>query len=185
MAILTTAYKERFGEMTKGDMDIWYGILQPLTQEQFENAVMQYTRTNHKPPTPALLFDIARKLDRFHISAEEVLRKVKELAQRGLTIPELQHELKEDPEALKAIDTIGWDRIKYGHIDEWPWIEKRFLESYRELRQAQHFGTTAEFLPYDRLKLIHGKIPDAKRIGSGPKRGSRHETHEHKKRSPE
>lgn len=169
MAILTECYKQRFSEMDEGAMEIWFRILEPLTDAEFENAVIFYCRENpHRPPDPAAIIDTARFLDRAYLTAEEVLQKVIQLAKRGTQIPELRTEFKQDPAALKAIDTLGWDRIRFAHTSEWPFIERRFLESYKEHLAAQELGISTDFLPHNRYEMIAGRIPGIKRIGQTP-----------------
>ena len=165
---LTTSYPARFGEMDDTDLNVWFKLLEHLTDAEFENAVIFHCQQYLKPPNPASIIQTVKTLSRIHLSAEDVLQKVVELARAGTEVRDLKNHFDGDSAALKAIDSVGWDRIRFEPSKTWPFLERRFLEAYRGFRESTELGTAAEFLPHDRIKMIQDRITDAKKIGQLP-----------------
>jgi hypothetical protein len=167
LILIRRAFPDQWGEMDESDYDFWFNLLRDLPNDHFENAVIKYCRNHGRkdPPGPGDILQAARELMEAHVNAEEVLQKIIVLARRGANLEHLRDVFAEDPAALRAVDVIGWDRIRYGHQDEWPFVERRILKSYQEFREAEQIRKDDLFLPHE-IKRIQDRIPSFSGIGA-------------------
>lgn len=169
MAILQASYPERFGELDEGSVEVWYRLLEELPNRDFENAVIKYCR-NHgpkEPPNPGAILETARELRRQFVSPEEIVQKLIVLARNGANWDQISDVFNQDPAAFQMIRTIGWDRIRYCHESEWPFLEKRIIKCYQEFREVEETRIDDLFLPHE-IKRIQDRIPAFSGIGAIP-----------------
>jgi hypothetical protein len=133
MLILREAFPDRFAEIDKASMQVWFQLLYDIPDKDFETTVLFIARNHEKPPLPATIRKVAMNGALGGISAEEAWHHVM-LALRscGMTQPPKFN----DSIIQKALSAIGWQELcatAPGNLNS---IRAHFYRTYNAMRKS-------------------------------------------------
>jgi hypothetical protein len=127
MLILRETFPERFGEMDKTAMRVWFQILNDIPDQEWENSVLYICRNHEKPPVPATVRQIVQQGGHV-LSAEEAWAIVWCGVRLG------QHKY-DDPVVQKTYDAIGyttWRNLTYSDANT---VRAHFYRTYEAMKK--------------------------------------------------
>jgi hypothetical protein len=145
MFILREAFPDRFAEMDKTSMQIWFQILNDIPDQDWENAVLFICRNHEKPPVPATIRQIV-KLSVHALSAEEAWGIVWE----GVRLGQYKYD---DPVVQKTYDVIGrttWRNLTYSDANA---VRAHFYKTYKAMRLREE--RNAELLAIEQSREMN------------------------------
>jgi hypothetical protein len=148
MLILRETFPERFSELDKTTMQVWYQLLQDLPDKDWERTVLFIARNHEKPPSPARVRKIARNNVQA-MSAEEAWLQVTLAVQtRGYSDPP-----KFDDPALQAtVEALGWRHICECPSDAFASLRAHFYRTYDAMKLREE--TKVELLAIEQSKKV-------------------------------
>ena len=127
MLILRETFPERFREMDKTAMQVWFQILNDINDQEWENAVLFICRNHEKPPVPATIRQTAKQ-NAHVLSAEEAWAIVWEGVRQG-------QDKYDDPVVQKTYDAIGyttWRNLTYSDVNV---VRAHFYRTYVAMKR--------------------------------------------------
>ena len=150
MLILGEAFSDRFAELDKASMKIWFELLNDIPDDLWSMAILFIARNHEKPPTPGTIRKIAFSEGK-SLSGEEawaqVTKQVREQGQYG--IPEF------DDEALQmSVEAIGWQHICESGRDQVAAIRAHFYRTYGAMQNRVQMDKELAMIEANVLKLL-------------------------------
>lgn len=130
-AIIAGEYQNLF-EVSKTRLNTWQAVLKDHDFETVHKALTIYLSESHQfPPKVGELNQIILNWNKK--TSSEVWNEVLRLARCSSSLDKVNEFFKDDLSALKAINAIGWERIRYADLEkELPFIQKDFFRMYSE-----------------------------------------------------
>lgn len=153
IAILTSAFPERFGEFSKDNLRIWFTLLADIDDRVWERTILFIARNHSKPPVPATIRKIA--LDSEELEPEEAWGMVTD-AVRSCGRYSLPHFADEG--LNKAIRAIGWHQICDCNIDELSGLRAHFFRTYKATQKRVQIDKEYKALENPQMKRLIGMI---------------------------
>lgn len=131
MLILRDTFPERFGEMDKSSVNVWFQLLHDIEDKAFEKAILFVARNHEKPPTPATIRRIANNGDT-PLTGEEAWSQVTAaLRSYGYLNPPSF----DDPALDRAVKALGWSELSMASLSQLPTWRAHFFRTYDAMRK--------------------------------------------------
>jgi hypothetical protein len=99
----------------------------------------------------------------------EIWHQLCKHARRGLVEKEMLSRLQKYPLIARAVRAVGWDSIRFTPSTGLPFLEKRFIEVYEDLRDSGETYEIAAALPPALKKEISAIAASSTRALPGPR----------------
>lgn len=131
MLILRDTYPDRFAEMDKTTMQVWYQLLNDIDDKEWEKSVLYIARNNDKPPVPATIRRIVNR-EKQSLNGEEAWLQVTEAVRTTgrYAMPHFK-----DPAVQTTVEALGWINICDLPIDALVGLRAHFYRTYEAMRK--------------------------------------------------
>lgn len=142
-------------EPSKTLINVWQGVLSEWSFDEVHKALKAFLSTDAEfPPLPGQIHQTILKSRAK--PASQVWAEVLKLAGQSLSLSQVKERL-ENERALRAIEAIGWDRIRYANTEkDLPFIRKDFERMYAE--NSEHEQQQKIAIGRDEAKQIVQKM---------------------------
>lgn len=122
--------------LTKEFVTAWYENFRSEDITEFYGALKVAANEPGREffPTPGV---VRKYLETKESCAEEEWMELQSLAQRGVKMFELNSMYGEDSLVMKAVRSVGWDRIRLSDYEkELPFVRKNFISAYNSMHES-------------------------------------------------
>jgi len=125
-------------EISGVTVGVWYHLLRDQDAAEIGAALNSYMRQSHEfPPKPGELINLVRRAKEGpKRTAAEIWALIVRAASASRPIEALRAELADDSTAIRALDSIGYDRVRYGNLErDLPFCRRDFIHAYEGMEQ--------------------------------------------------
>lgn len=150
MLILRDTFPDRFAEMDKTTMQVWYQLLNDLDGKTWEKCILYIARNHEKPPVPATIRKIANEKRQALCGEEAWLQITNAVRNTGrYTMPQF-----DDPAVQSTVEALGWINICDISIDGLVGMRAHFYRTYEAMRKRHEMDYEMDLIEHlERKKL--------------------------------